>query len=162
MNIPFFPANEYEIMAKWLIWGSVSQATYILFQRCAETLSTVLKLQNGPWPFCMALSKSLHWHKHFYSAALSLYLFLEFLQWQPRPDRVLDVNLNILLPLFWSTWSRGRGPDLATCAGLANGRDYSYCIASEQKCLKRLGHFISLKCQEYWKSRGLCSGVFNP
>ena len=44
-----------------------------------------------------------------------------------------NVNINILLPLFWSTWNLALGQELDTCAGLAHGRDYSYCIASEQK-----------------------------
>ena len=43
-----------------------------------------------------------------------------------------ELALTIWLPLFWSTWSRARDPDSATCVGLARGRDYSYCIASEQ------------------------------
>ena len=41
--------------------------------------------------------------------------------------------MNIRLPLFWSTWKRALGQDSATCAGLVHGRDWSFCIASEQK-----------------------------
>ena len=33
------------------------------------------------------------------------------------------VNMNIQLPLFWSTWRRARGLDPATYDGLAHGRD---------------------------------------
>ena len=34
--------------------------------------------------------------------------------------------------LHWSTCSRARGPDSATCAGLAHGRDYIDCRALDQ------------------------------
>ena len=85
-------------------------------------------------------SPSVHWHERIYIAALStfLFLFLGFRQWRSRDDRVLILNMNIRLPLFWSTWSRTRGPDSATCAGLVYGLDCSDCTASEQsdnKCL---------------------------
>ena len=58
--------------------------------------------------------------------------------WRSRAESVLTLNMNIWLPLLWSTWSWARGPDSATCAGLAHGRDYSYCIASELKLQKYL------------------------
>ena len=57
---------------------------------------------------------------------------LGFRQWRSRADRVLTLNMNIRPPLFWSTGSRARGPDSATCAGLALGSDYSDCRASEE------------------------------
>ena len=47
---------------------------------------------------------------------------------------------------IWLSWARH--PDSATCAGLEHGHDYSFCIASELKCLKRLVHGFSLIC---WK-----------
>ena len=50
---------------------------------------------------------------------------LEFREWRSRAHRVLRLNINIWLPLFWSTWSRARGQDSATCAhnaGLARSR----------------------------------------
>ena len=63
-------------------------------------------------------------------------------------DRVLTLNMNILLALFLSTWSRARGPDSGPdsatceqrCAGLAHGRDYSDCRASEEMSQKCLAH----------------------
>ena len=64
--------------------------------------------------------------------------------------------MNIRLPLFWSTWSRARGPDSATCAGLAaleHGRDYSYCTGSEQKRQKGLAIFfleLSKMLEKQW------------
>ena len=48
------------------------------------------------------------------------------------------------LPLFCSTWSLALGPDSATsCAGLAHGRDYSDCRASEEISKKCLAHELS-------------------
>ena len=57
-------------------------------------------------------------------------------------------NINIQLPLFWSTWIQALGQDAATCADLGHGLDYSYCITSEQKWQERwyirCGHCVSL------------------
>ena len=64
-----------------------------------------------------------------YCCALYNYFFLKFRQWRSLTDSVLTLNMNIRLPLFWSTWSSASGPDSATCAGLAHGRDYSDCRA---------------------------------
>ena len=73
-------------------------------------------------------------------------------QWRSRADRVLTLNMNIRLSLFWSTWSlsRARGPDSATVTWRI-GSDYSFYIASEQKCLDWLGHSScdSLNCRKY-------------
>ena len=68
-----------------------------------------------------------------YFCTLLNFGFLGFHQWRSGTDRVPTCNMNIRLPLDWITWSRAQGLDSATCAGLADGRDYSYCIASEQK-----------------------------
>ena len=57
------------------------------------------------------------------------FLFFGFSQWRSRAGKVLTLNMNIQLPLFWSTWSPARGQDSATSVGLAHGRDYSYCRA---------------------------------
>ena len=69
-------------------------------------------------PLCVALSQSLHWQVLFYIAALStiFFLLLGFRQWRSRADRVLALNINIWLPLFWISWSRAMGQDSATCA----------------------------------------------
>ena len=58
------------------------------------------------------------------------------------------------LPLFWSTWRRARGPDLAACAGLAHWRDYSDCRATE-KCHKSAW---PMNCKKYLKKGGNCEG----
>ena len=102
--------------------------------------------------WCWILPRRCHfaWHwarqcidtRAFYIAALSVFFFLGFRQWRSRTDRVLILNMNIRLALFWrnSSWSPtpARGKDSATCAGLTHGRDYSYCRASELKLQKRL------------------------
>ena len=106
-----------------------------------------------PLPFCVALSPSVHWHTRFlYCCALYNVFFLGFRQWRSRTDRVLTLNMNIRLPLFWSTWSPARGPDSATCAGLAHGRDYSYCRASELKLQKFLATVYSWIVENTWKT----------
>ena len=114
------------------------------FQQGTETLCS----SAAPRPFCVALNLSVHWHTRFHIAALivlSICFSLKSRQWRSR-WRDLTPNMNIFLPLLWSTWSRERGPDLATFAGPVYGHDCSYCSALEQKCLKRLGHCFSLHC----------------
>ena len=58
-------------------------------------------------------------------------------------DRVLTLNMNIKLPLFWRTWSLAIGQDSATCT---HGRDYRDCRASELSAAKTLlsAHWYSL------------------
>ena len=57
-----------------------------------------------------------------YCCALSCPLYFVFSlnasQWRSRVDRVLNLNLNIRLCLFWSIWTWG--PDSPKCAGLAH------------------------------------------
>ena len=126
----------------------------------------------------------MHWHARFSIAALSIiFLSFEFRQWQSRADRVLTqaFNMNfhcfgalevrLTLTVFWLlTWTSNfhcfgalevrqvrlaLGQDSATCAGLAHGRDDSYCTrASEQKWQKVLGHCFSLNCRKYVKNSG--------
>ena len=56
------------------------------------------------------------------------------------------LNINIKLPLFWSTLSRAGGLDLAISVGLAHG----LCVL----LLKGLGHCFPLNCWKYWKKIG--------
>ena len=75
-----------------------------------------------------------------YCFALYNFLLLGFRQWRSRADRVSALDINVWLPLFWSTWIRARGQDSATCVGLANGRDHSDCrqnyIWQQNKCAR--------------------------
>ena len=90
----------------------------------------------------------------FYIVALSIIIFfLGFRQWRFRADRALTLNMNIWLPLFWSSWNQARGPALATCAGLAHGSDYSNCRASElklPKCLTIVSPWIVENTSKQW------------
>ena len=83
----------------------------------------------------------------------SLFFSLGFRQWQ-----LLTWNLTFTV---WSTWSQARGPDSATFAGVAHQRDYSFCIASEQRWQRRLGHWFSLNYRKYLKKSGPHWGFFN-
>ena len=87
-----------------------------------------------------------HWARQctdsrFYIAALCIF-FLGFSQWLTWAGRILTLDMNIRLPLSWNTWSQAGGHDLATCAGLVNGCEYSDCSlrASEEMSQKCLAH----------------------
>ena len=80
-------------------------------------------LSASPLRFCVALSPSVYWQALLYCCSFYDFFFLGFRQWRSRADRVLTLNMNIWIPLLSSTFSRARGPDSATCAGLAYGRD---------------------------------------
>ena len=77
---------------------------------------------------------------------------LKFRQWQSRTNRVLTLNRNILVPLFWSTWSWAwaRRPH---AWAWHMGSYYSDCIAQAQYRLKSLGHCFPLIYREYKKRR---------
>ena len=139
----------------------MSWATWVRFLMIAERSA-------APRPFCVALSPSVHWHARFlYCCALYNFFFLGFRQWRSRADRVLTLNMSIQLPLFWSTWSRTRGPDLApTCAGMAHRRDYIDCSLfveppSLRKCPKSAW---PMNFRKYLKTRANWEGfsTLNP
>ena len=113
---------------------------------------------------CVKVEMS-HWASHctdtraFYSNALFfLSFFLGFRQWRSSADWVLTLNMNIRLPLFWSTWSTARGQDSATCAGLAHGRDYSNYRASEQKSQMCLAFIFPWIVKNTWKTKAMLEG----
>ena len=119
-------------MAEWLRLVVDSLVTWVLIAHGAEPFCSAAAILRGTEPVS-AQTPAL-----FYIAALSIICFFGFRQWRSRTDRVLALNMNIRFPLFWSTRSHALGPDSATYAGLAHGRDYSDCRASEiklQKCL---------------------------
>ena len=114
-------------MAEWLRLVIDSLETWARFPLAAESFCGAAAILCGTEPVSAPTCA-------LFILLQSLYFFsLGFRQWRSRADRVLTLNMNIQLPLFWSTWSRVRGPDSATCAGLAHGRDYSDCRASELK-----------------------------
>ena len=111
-KITFSSINWHLPMAEWLGWFVSCRATWVRFLPASETFCRLR-------PLCVALSRSVHWHVRFWNCcALYKFFFLGFRQRRSRADRVLTLNMNIRLSLFWSTWSRGQ--DSATCAGLAH------------------------------------------
>ena len=109
------------------------------------------------WTNISALTRAI-----LFCCALYIISFLDFCQWWFRAEGISTPNMNMQLRLFWSTWSRAFGPDSATSAGLAHGRDYSYCIASEHKCLKRLCRCSYLNYGNHLTNSGPHSGFFDP
>ena len=143
-------------MAEWL-------------RRVTESLATLGLIPAWCWNSLQPLGH-FAWHRArqgndthaFYIAVLSIiFLLLGFRQWRSSTDRILTLNMNIWLPLFWSTWIPALGPDSATCAGLAHGRDYSGSRASGlklQKCLATVLPWIV----EILLYNGLQWGFSNP
>ena len=145
-------------MHSWLV-VEVSQIEYgnIWFDS-----SRVLKLFAAALPFWVSLSQSVHWHPWWSSALLNCCtdLFLEIYQWKFCTDRDLTLNMTStflehleLGPGLWlghmcwpGLWPGLCTCGLATCAGLA----HNYCIASEQKWQKELGHCCIVK--NTWKT----------
>ena len=98
----------------WLRQWALNQVTWIQFPQGAETLCSSR-------PFCAEPVSKL---THTLLCWCTLYncFFLQFRQLWSSTDRDLTLNINIRLLLFWSTWSRARDQDLATCADLAHGQ----------------------------------------
>ena len=89
----------------------------VLFKYCSRhgfESSRALKLSAATWPFCVALSLSVDWHKRFYIAVQPV--FLHFFS-QKLASHNLSLTKIFQLQLFWSIWSRARGWDLPTCVG---------------------------------------------
>ena len=92
-------------MAQWLRRLAVSRATWVRFPQGDpgdETPCSPLAILRGTEPIS-TLTRAL-----LYCCALCDFVFLGFRQWRSRADRFLTLNMNIRLPLFWSTWSRAR------------------------------------------------------
>ena len=117
------------------------------FQQGAETHCSPLAILHGTEP----VIQSLHWHKHFYIAALSRIFFSQILSEVNRQS----AGLNTWLSLFWSigVWPGPSGPDLASTNVLAwrIGSDDSFCIALEHV-------FFFLNCRKYWKNSSHSQG----
>ena len=70
----FFSDNWYEPIAYGLRWVAESRATRVRWPDSDECWNSA-----APWPFCVALSPSVHWHARCYVAALSIiFSFLDF------------------------------------------------------------------------------------
>ena len=130
-HTPYFSPDRYQHIAEWFRQIAVSRET------CDLLWQGRWKLSAAPRPFCVAVVRAFIFHIS--SVAIS--------RWQGLP-----LNMNIWLPLFWSTLSRARGPDSATCAGAEHGRDYSCCVVLEQKQQKWLGHCFPWIVEDTWKT----------
>ena len=97
--------GRQELMTQWLRWVAVSRATWVRIQHGTETFLRPSVILRGTEPVT-ALKRAL-----LYCFALYNFVFLGFRQWWSRADKVLTLNMNIRLPLFWSAWSRARGQD---------------------------------------------------
>ena len=132
--------------------------------------SGVLKLSATPWPFCVepvsALTRELLY-------CCSLWFIFSWIssvaisRWQGFKLWLLKGTSDFhCFGAHGGWWSRARSPDLAIFLGLAHGRDYSFCMASEQiysaKVTGRLVHCFSLNCRKYLKYKGPRWGIFNP
>ena len=108
-----------------------------------------------PRTFCVTLSPFVDWQSCFiYIAALSIISsFLNFVK-QYRTDRDLTLYNSFWLPLFGALGVGQLAQTLPHVRAWLLGSDYSCCIASEQKCLKRFSHYFSLSCWKYWKNSG--------
>ena len=85
-----------------------------------------------PWPFCVALSQSVHWHVCLlYCWALYNFFFLGFCQWLSRADRVVNLNMTILLALVWRTWTQARASTRPHVWAWHMGSDYIYIAIVE-------------------------------
>ena len=78
------------------------------------------------------------------------FFFLGFRQWRARADRVVTLNMNIQLPLFWSTWNWARDQDSAIWAGRAHGRDDNNSLGT--KATERARPLFSFDCLKYLKN----------
>ena len=74
--------------------------------------NSLLSLCHCAWHRASQWTDTL-WNCHaFYN-----FSFLEYRQWWSRAERNSILNMNIRLPIFWSTWSQALGLDSDTWAG---------------------------------------------
>ena len=108
-HIPFFRAIST------ILWLSGERLFWML-------QTTLLQILQGDKTLCNHLAilfgtESLNGQTHHF---LCCYALHNFSSWTlPVAGRVFNHSMTIWLPLFWSTWSKTRGHDLHTCAGLA-------------------------------------------
>ena len=104
----------------------MNRATWIRFLQSAETLCSPLAILRGTARLSpTALTLALLYCCALYHFCFSWNSSVSISRWYGTSD------------FHWfGFWSRARSPDSATCAGLRHGRNYSFCIASEQKWQK--------------------------
>ena len=121
IHTPFILTYQDEL---WLSALSSVQCCWwwLWIQKGAETLSSHLAILHSTWlqskPSVLVSGLT---HYSSYCFTLSLFSPETFLLRScPDSDRVLNLKMNIQLPLFWSSWSQVRGQDSPSCAGLAD------------------------------------------
>ena len=119
-------------------WLPVSRATWVQFLQGAENLcssSAILRGTEADWAHqCTDTRAFILMHS-------LLFFFLGFRQWRSCAGKVLTLNMNIWLQLFWSTWSRPRARTRPYVQAF-HVCDYSYCrlnveprSKSDKRCL---------------------------
>ena len=78
-------------------WAESSVATWFRILQNADTLWSSFAVFSG--------SASQWTDTHIYLAALYNFLLLKTCQWKSHNARILNLNMNISLQLFWGTWS---------------------------------------------------------
>ena len=134
IHVQFFPLEWNDVMALWLMRVACHRHSKSgnMGSIPATSWNSLQPLSNlrGSEPVSGLTQALLYWISP-----------VQIMCWQSF------LNMNIWLPLFWSTWSRtssARGQDSATLLALCMGSDldYSNCIASE--------HFTSICSQKAW------------
>ena len=121
IHTPFILTYQDEL---WLSALSSVQCCWwwLWIQKGAETLSSHLAILHSTW-LQSKPSVLVSGLTHYSSYCFTLYFLSPetFLRRSfPDSDRVLNLKMNIQLPLFWSSWSQVRGQDSPSCAGLAD------------------------------------------
>ena len=153
-SIPFFSVDRYKLMAQWLRRVAVSRGAWVQILQGTETFCLPSAILRGTEPVS-ALARAL-----LYCCALYNFYFLDFLSG--------DLALTGFYFLTWTSdfncfGALGVGPGARTwLLAWRMGRDFSFCRASEQKCLKRLGHCFPLNFRKHWKSNGPSWRFFQP
>ena len=147
-------------LAKYNEWCTVFQTADMnpwlsIVRRLGFHSSRVLKFSAAPWPFCVALSPSVHWYASFlYCCALYSFFFLGFRQWLTRVDRVVNLNATIWIPLFWRIWTLVRAWTcthvLALRKSLAHMCKAHVCLAQMCKAHVCLAHMCTGVTSELW------------
>ena len=115
----FSSRDQYKLMTQWLRQVTGSLATWVWFRR-------VLKLS---WPFCVALSQSLHWHMLLYIAVLFIIFFLEFVSGDLTLTGFWLLTCTSDFQCFAALWVRPWTSSSPHILKLAHGHNYSFCIA---------------------------------
>ena len=136
LDIQFEQSENDNPARKKLVQVARCDESYTAFGgRSIQTFGTVVRRvtlgqATVTWVRFPQGAKTLHSAKQVVGLTLALYIAAQsmifslsnFLNCNLALTGFLSLHMNIRLPLFWSTWSWARGPDLASCADLARGQ----------------------------------------